>query len=54
MLFRNIPPSHFLAIAMTEKEEKAERRKLMELHNITEVQAATMVGQNLDKLRGIE
>ena len=54
MLFRNIPPSHFLAIAMTEKEEKAERRKLMELHGITEVQAATMVGENLDKLRGIE
>jgi conjugative transfer ATPase len=53
MLFRNIPPSHFLAIAMTEKEEKAERRKLMEKHNITEVQAATMVGVELDRLRGI-
>lgn len=53
MLFRNIPPSHFLAIAMTEKEEKAERRKLMKEHDITEVQAATMVGENLDKLRGI-
>ncbi len=53
ILFRNVPPSHYLAIAMTEKEEKAERRQLMEQHGITEVEAATMVGKKLDEARGI-
>jgi conjugative transfer ATPase len=53
MLFRNVPPSVYLALAMTEKEEKAERSALMIKHKISEVDAAIMVGANLDKVRGI-
>lgn len=52
-LFRVVPPSIYLALGMTENEEKAERRELMREHNITEVEAAYMVAQKIDKLRGI-
>ncbi len=53
MLIRNVPPSLYLALAMTEKEEKAERKEMMEREGITEVEAAIRVGQALDKMRGI-
>ena len=53
MLFRNVPPSLYLALAMTEKEEKAERSALMNQHDISEVDAAIMVSKTLDKARGI-
>ncbi|MDY0251324.1 MAG: conjugative transfer ATPase, partial [Pseudomonas sp.] len=53
-LFRAVPPSLFLALAMTEGEEKRERMLLMEEHNCSELEAAFYVAQGLDKARGIE
>ena len=52
-LFRAVPPSLYLALGMTEKEEKAERRALMREHNCGELEAAFLVARKLDKLRGI-
>jgi len=52
-LFRAVPPSLYLALGMTEKEEKAERRQLMNEHNCTELEAAFHVARKLDKARGI-
>jgi conjugative transfer ATPase len=50
-LFRVVPPSLYLALGMTEKEEKAERRRLMNTHQCTELQAAFMVAKGLDLRR---
>lgn len=52
-LFRIVPPSLFLALAMTEKDEKAERMKLMNEFNISELDAAIKVAEKLDEARGI-
>lgn len=52
-LFRVVPPSLYLALAMTEKDEKAERMELMQKHEISELDAAFMVAEKLDRLRGI-
>ncbi len=52
-LFRSVPPSLYLALAMTEKDEKFERRKLMREHGITEVEAAMRVADRLDQKRGL-
>ncbi|MCX8578699.1 conjugative transfer ATPase [Gilliamella sp. B2776] len=52
-LFRIVPPSLFLALAMTEKDEKAERMKLMKEFNISELDAAIKVSEKLDEARGI-
>lgn len=52
-LFRNVPPSLMLALAQTEKHEKAHRRVLMHKHGITEVEAAKRVAIEIDKARGI-
>ncbi len=52
-LFRAVPPSLYLALGMTEKEEKAERRQLMNEHGCSELQAAFLVANKLDKARGI-
>lgn len=52
-LFRVVPPSIYLALGMTENEEKAERRELMKEHGITEVEAAYMVASKIDRARGI-
>ncbi|QTL39115.1 conjugative transfer ATPase [Xenorhabdus budapestensis] len=52
-LFRAVPPSLFLALGMTEKEEKAERRELMKKHNCSELEAAFLVAAKLDKARGL-
>lgn len=52
-LFRAVPPSLYLALGMTEKEEKAERRVLMTEHGITELAAARLVARKLDRARGI-
>ncbi|OIX95213.1 conjugative transfer ATPase [Serratia fonticola] len=52
-LFRVVPPSLYLALAMTEKDEKAERRALMEAHGITELEAVVRVARALDVKRGI-
>lgn len=53
-LFRVVPPSIYLALGMTENEEKAERRQLMREHGITEVEAAYLVAKNIDLARGIK
>lgn len=50
-LFRNVPPRLSLALAMTEKHEKAERRKLMEQYGISELEAAKMIATNSLSLR---
>ena len=53
-LFRAVPPSLYLALAMTEPEEKAERAQLMEELGTDELGAALAVAARLDRLRGIE
>lgn len=52
-LFRNVPPSLMLALAQTEKHEKAHRMSLMREHGITEVEAAKRVAREIDRARGI-
>jgi hypothetical protein len=54
VLFRAVPPSLYLALAMTEPEEKAERYELMKQHGIGELDAALRVAENIDRARGIE
>ncbi|WP_244610135.1 hypothetical protein [Lampropedia puyangensis] len=51
MLFRNIPPSLPIALAMTEGHEKAHRRRLMEQHGCSEMDAAVMVARELEAKR---
>lgn len=53
VLFRAVPPSLYLAMAMTEPEEKNARYKLMQQHNISELDAAIMMAQEMDEKRGI-
>ncbi|KSQ24963.1 conjugative transfer ATPase [Pseudomonas aeruginosa] len=53
LLFRAVPPSLYLALAQTEPEEKAERYRLMQLHGISELDAALAVAANIDRARGI-
>jgi len=52
-LFRSVPPSIYLSLAMTEKHEKAERAKYMREFGISEVEAAEYVAKMLDFRRGI-
>ncbi len=52
-LFRAVPPSLYLALGMTEKEEKAERRALMQEFGCSELEAARRGAQKLDRLRGL-
>ncbi|MBV59818.1 MAG: conjugative transfer ATPase [Nevskiales bacterium] len=54
VLFRAVPPSLYLAMAMTEPEEKAERFQLMKEHGISELDAAFHVAEKIDRARGIE
>lgn len=52
MLFRNVPPPLSLALAQTEKDEKAERRALMEEHGLeSEVDAAYMIADKMVEKR---
>ena len=44
-LFRAVPPRPCLALAMTEKHEKAERKAIMQQHNCTEVEAALLMAK---------
>jgi hypothetical protein len=53
-LFRAVPPSLYLAMAMTEPEEKAARFKLMQDQGISELEAAIQMAENIDRARGIE
>ena len=52
-IFRNVPPSLMLALAQTEKHEKAHRMTLMMERGITEVEAAELVAHEIDVARGI-
>ncbi|PHM47344.1 conjugative transfer ATPase [Xenorhabdus sp. KK7.4] len=52
-LFRVVPPSLYLALGMTEKEEKAERRTLMREHQCSELEAAVLVARKMDIGRGL-
>ncbi|MGB3749175.1 MAG: conjugative transfer ATPase [Rhodanobacter sp.] len=54
VLFRAVPPSLYLAMAMTEPEEKAERYQLMQRYGISELEAAFKVAETIDRARGIE
>lgn len=54
VLFRAVPPSLYLAMAMTEPEEKHQRHQLMQAHGIDELAAAFRVAAQLDGGRGIE
>ena len=51
-LFRAVPPL-YLALGMTEKEVKAERRALMREHHCSELDAAKQIARKLDRLRGL-
>ncbi|MBK0032601.1 conjugative transfer ATPase [Erwinia sp. S43] len=53
LLFRAVPPSLYLALAMTEPEEKAERYQLMQELGISELDAAFKVAEKIDRARGI-
>ena len=46
-LFRIVQPGLCLALALTEKEEKRARMKLMREHNIDECEAAEMIGAQI-------
>lgn len=46
-LFRNVPPPIALALAMTEKDEKAERAELMRRHACSELDAALLVAEQI-------
>ncbi|ECA5023890.1 TPA: conjugative transfer ATPase [Enterobacter cloacae] len=52
-LFRAVPPSLYLALGMTEKEEKAERRLIMNELQCSELEAAFHVARRLDENRGL-
>ena len=52
-LCRNVPPSLMLALAQTEKHEKAHRMTLMRERGISEVEAAMHVAHEIDVARGI-
>ncbi|WP_374684721.1 conjugative transfer ATPase [Variovorax sp. ZS18.2.2] len=53
-LFRNVPPALPIALAMTEGHEKAHRRRLMDRHGCTELEAAYMVARELEVSRDPE
>lgn len=46
-LFRNVPPLSSLALAMTEKHEKAERKQIMQATHCTEVEAAIKIAERM-------
>jgi len=53
VLFRVVPPSVYLALAMTESEEKSERYRLMQQHSLSELDAALHLAAEIDRARGI-
>jgi len=52
-LVRNVPPSLMLALAQTEKHEKARRHALMREHGCSELEAALRVADEIDRARGL-
>ncbi len=54
-LFRVVPPSLYLALGMTEKEEKAEQWALMREHQCSELGAEMSVARKMDIIaRGLK
>jgi len=53
-IFRNVSPSLMLALAQTEKHEKARRMDIMRERGISEVEAAVQVAHEIDISRGIQ
>ncbi len=51
-LFRNVPPPLSLALAMTEKHEKAERAAIMEERGCSELEAVYHMAECIEKSRG--
>ena len=51
VLFRNVPPALPIALAMTEGHEKAHRKRLMDEHGCSEMEAAFMVARQLEEKR---
>jgi len=51
-LFRNVPPPLSLALAMTEKHEKAERAAIMREQQCSELEAAYRVAERIAAQRG--
>lgn len=55
MLVRQVPPSIFLALAMTDPNEKSERRAMMEKHGLaSQYEAAEMMANDLNRKRGLK
>lgn len=54
VLFRAVPPSLYLALAMTESEEKKARYDLIQSQGVSELDAAIQIAARIDRLRGIE
>lgn len=52
-LFRVVPPSLYLALAMTEPEEKAQRWQEMQAMHCSELSAAIRIAGKIDTARGI-
>lgn len=52
-LFRAVPPSTVLALAATERHEKAERAEIMAAEGVSEVEAVKVVAARIDAARGI-
>ncbi|MCP5348398.1 MAG: conjugative transfer ATPase [Gammaproteobacteria bacterium] len=50
-LFRNVPPALSLALAMTEKHEKAERAAIMREKNCSELEAVYEVARRIEQSR---
>jgi len=53
-LFRAVPPSLYLTLAMTEPEEKAQRWQEMQAMHCTELTAASRIAEKIDAARGIQ
>ena len=50
-LFRNVPPALSLALAMTEKHEKAERAAIMREKNCSELEAVYEIARRIEQTR---
>jgi hypothetical protein len=50
-LFRNVPPAVALALAMTEKDEKADRAAIMRERGCSELEAALIMAERLSAER---
>lgn len=54
VLFRNVPPALALALAMTEKDEKARRKDLMNQHHCSELEAVLLVAKEIELRRSTQ